>query len=246
MDQTLFGVTISAKRVLVAALVTAAVAVGAYLLIGAIQKSSSSSKTSAYRIKRASTVSPTQTSYSSMPTDPYSSQPGAVDMLAGQRVNSMKATGYSADSSVGSYNQNLIGSIQAPKDMWVGTGMTTMQSQPVGSKPIPLGTGEVGSNAPRGTRVDLSQYASMGSDRAMGHHGLDLPADLALASVNVGHMEIAMPTRNQATDPRGEPAGAWQVGYSTNTSGETVLGSGSNHQELNQYVMAQQAIGVPY
>ena len=48
----------------------------------------------------------------------------------------------------------------------------------------------------------------MGLDRAIGAQGLDDPAELALASVMLGHIEAAGNTRYDSTDPRGEAVGS--------------------------------------
>lgn len=68
----------------------------------------------------------------------------------------------------------------------------------------------------------------MGLDRAIGAQGLDDPAELALASVMLGHIEAAGNTRYDSTDPRGEAVGSWQVGYSTTASGIVEPGAGGS------------------
>jgi hypothetical protein len=165
---------------------------------------------------------------------PYASAETRYDLLEGGRRRSTKATGYSADDDQSCMSQNIIGSYQAPTDLKVGSSRPYMPSAPMGSKPQALSTNRL-SGARRGksmagtakrTRVDLSDYARMGVDRSMGAKGLDLPEDLALASAQLGHIEVAANTRTDTTHVWGETPSSWQIGYSVNTSGMLEPGNG--------------------
>ncbi len=198
---------------------------------------------------------PSSTRPESMMPDysPYGTQQTRYDLLEGGRRRSQKATGNSADNNQGCYNQNLVGSVQAPTDLKVGSSRTYMPSAPMGSKPAALSStrlsggrrGKGYAGAPKRTRVDLSAYSRMGVDRAMGAQGLALPEDLALASAQLGHIEIAENTRTDSVHPWGETPYSWNVGYSVNTSGMLEVGNG----HIPTYGPAQLALrqrGVSY
>jgi len=122
---------------------------------------------------------------------------GALDSLGAGRMRSNRATGYDSDLSNSCMNENLVGSIQAPLSDRAGNMRPSFPSAPMGGKPIPLGSSKISNNSNkhgslgRTSSVDLSGFARMGMDRAIGAQGLDDPAELALASVMLGHIEAA-------------------------------------------------------
>lgn len=177
---------------------------------------------------------------------------GAVDPLAMDRTRSHAAVGYSSDTGQGCYNETLIGSVQAPSDLRSGARQCSFPSNPMGTKPVPLGSSHIGirptkhGSMGRTTKVDLSSYARMGMDRALGAQGLDCPEDLALASVMLGHVESAGNTRLDTWDVRGEAVGSWQVGYSVDDSGRVQPGQGGVIPTQGPYQLGLRPRGVPY
>lgn len=165
-------------------------------------------------------------------TNAASTRPAALDPLAAGRMRSNRATGYDTDLSNSCMNENLVGAIQAPLSDRAGNMRPSFPSAPVGSKPVPLGSTKIGAKTGHGSlgrtsAVDLTAFARMGMDRAIGAQGLDDPAELALASVMLGHLESADNTSLISTDPRGEAVGSWQVGYSTTSTGIREPGAGT-------------------
>lgn len=184
----------------------------------------------------------------------YSTSETRYDLMEGGRRRSSKATGYSPDDEQMTYNQNLVGSVQAPHDLKVGSSRTYFPSAPMGSKPTSLKSsslsgarrGKAHAGAPKSTAVDLSSYSRMGVDRSMGAQGLDLPEDLALASTQLGHIEVTAPMRTDTWHPWGETPYSWQVGYTINSSGEVEPGNGYIPNGYGQSSLALRQRGVPY
>jgi hypothetical protein len=177
---------------------------------------------------------------------------GALDPLGAGRSRSNRATGYDSDLSNSCMNENLVGAIQAPLSDRAGNMRPSFPSAPMGGKPVPLGSSKISNHSSkhgslgRTSAVDLSAFARMGMDRAIGAQGLDDPAELALASVMLGHIEAAGNTRLDSTDPRGEAVGSWQVGYSTTSTGIREPGAGGSIPTLGPYALAQRPTSVPY
>ena len=128
--------------------------------------------------------------------------PYALDEMAAGRRRSNRATGYSADTSLACYDENLIGAQQFATSQKGGNVACSFPSSPMGSKAVPLGSAATG-GALLTTPIDLSNYARMGSDRSLSAVGLDAPEDLALASAQLGHLEFAGSTRMDTWDTRG-------------------------------------------
>lgn len=246
------------KQLLSGIVVVAVAAVLGYLLYASLSSDSSNGggKSASYA-GSARSRGPSQIRPASYVSEQgrYPSQDAPVDMLQGGRRRSMKATGYSQDGNVGCYNENLVGSVQAPYDTKTGSSRCSFPSQPIGSKPVPLAPAKrgdhrlaasrTGGKGPSRTGIDLSQYSRMGTDRAMGAQGLDQPEDLALSSALLGHIEVTEPTITDSTHPFGETASSWQVGYSVNTSGNIEPGNGHISQ-IGPYMLQQRIRGAPY
>ena len=168
-----------------------------------------------------------------------------VDMLQAGRRTSSKATGYTSDDNVSCHNMNLIGAVQAPYDPKVGTARSSYPSQPMSTKPNALHTSKLSGGLAKRTKVDLGAYTRMSSDRAIGAQGLDLPEDLALASTQLGHLDVREPTRMDVQHPWGETPSSWRVGYIVNENGNIEPGNGII-PTLGPAALAQRSRGMPY
>jgi hypothetical protein len=193
---------------------------------------------------------PTQTAGAYLSPEQTNRSNYALDPLGAGRMRSNRATGYDTDLSNSCLNENLVGAIQAPLSDRAGNMRPSFPSAPMGGKPVPLGSSKISNNSRkhgslgRTSSVDLSGFARMGMDRAIGAQGLDDPAELALASVMLGHIEAAGNTRYDSTDPRGEAVGSWQVGMSTTSTGIMEPGAGGQIPTQGPYVMAQRPTGM--
>jgi len=176
----------------------------------------------------------------------------ALDPLGAGRMRSNRSTGYDSDLSNSCMNENLIGAQQAPLSDRAGNMRPSFPSAPMGGKPVPLGSSKISNNSNkhgslgRTSTVDLSAFARMGMDRAIGAQGLDSPDELALASVMLGHIEAEGNNRTMSTDPRGEAVGGWQVGYARTDTGIVEPGYGGQIPVLGPYQMSQRPTGVIY
>lgn len=231
----------------------AVLAVGGYLVYRKIDGRKSKPKSSTPQ--QAAAAASSSSTAGAMPSHAaYSNQDTRYDLMEGGRRRSGKATGYSADDEQLAYNQNLVGSVQAPHDLKVGSSRTSYPSAPMGSKPVSLQSTRL-SGARRGknhtggaktTAVDLSSYSRMGVDRSMGAQGLDLPEDLALASAQLGHTEVTAPTRTDSQHPWGETPYSWDIGYSVTTSGQLEPGNGIIPNGYGPSSLALRQRGVSY
>lgn len=159
-------------------------------------------------------------------------------------VVSNKAGGYSMDSAVPQMNTtaNMAGSYVPGTDPKAGTSRVSFASVPMASENKLLAASTLnrgGSRLAKSTKVDLQRYANADSERIIGAQGLDMPEDLAIASAQLGHMEVAGSTRTQSQHPWGETPYSWQVGYSVNERGEVQPGIGA---DIPQYGPAQLAL----
>lgn len=173
--------------------------------------------------------------------------PYALDALgSGQRMSN-RATGYSADTTQTCYSENLIGAQQFGVSQKGGNVSCSFPSTPMGSKSVPLGTATASLHGRLNTTpIDLSNYARMGSDRSLSAVGLDAPEDLALASAQLGHVEVAGSTRMDTWDTRGETPSSWQVNYTVDSSGRLQPGGGAyipDGQNAGPYALAQRPVG---
>lgn len=166
--------------------------------------------------------------------DAYPSTMTATDLLHGNRKRSNKAAGLSSegDHDPRAYNHNMVGSYMAPHDPKTGSSRPYMASMPSSSGSRELGSSSIGSKrGGRGlmgkrTPINLEDYAGLGVDRTVGAQGLDLPEDLALASAQLGHMEVSANTRTDSWHPWGETPHSWNVGAIINQHGEYEPGNG--------------------
>jgi len=169
---------------------------------------------------------------------------GAIDPLDAGRRRSNRATGYTADSATACYGENMVGSQQFAVSQKGGNVAGPFPSAPLGSKAVPLGTSKA-SNGLHTTPIDLSNYARMGSDRALAAVGLDAPEDLALASSQLGHLEFAGNTRMDLWYGAGETPYSWVPHYTMNSTGRLEPGQGAQIPDgaAGPYSLAQGAVG---
>lgn len=100
------------------------------------------------------------------------------------RTNKSQAAPMSSDPST-CYNENLIGSFQGSVDSRAGAIRPAFAKMPMAGKAVPLttnqgvGAAKLRSNGSLGrqTPIDLSGYARLGMDRALGAAGLDRPGE---------------------------------------------------------------------
>jgi hypothetical protein len=193
---------------------------------------------------------PATTSKASNPLFSGASASSSVmgDGSAVMRSNKSMSPPMSSDPST-CYNENLVGSYQAGNDQRAGNVRPAFTKMPTDGKAVPLSTNQnIGSNKVRShgamarqTPIDLSGYARLGMDRALGAAGLDRPEDLALGNVMLGVSEVPASRRLDTLDIRGETASSWRVGY---TNGEP--GNGATIPDQGPYSLAQRPVGVAY
>ena len=172
--------------------------------------------------------------------------PYALDQLGAGQRRSNRATGYSADTTQTCYSENLIGAQQFGVSQKGGNTACSFPSTPIGSESVPLGTASMAlRGSTQTTPIDLSNYARMGSDRSLSAVGLDAPEDLALASAQLGHVEVAGNTRMDTWDPRGETPSSWTPSYTLDSSGRLQPGAGAYIPDgaCGPYQLAQRPVG---
>ena len=175
---------------------------------------------------------------------------GSIPTTSKAFMQSSNASGGYASEDSAMYgscvNQNLIGAAQVGTSQKLGASSGMYHSAPMGSEPRQLNTARLsarGARIGKKSRVDFAKYATMGADRAMGVQGLDLPQELALASTQLGHLEVSENTRHDSQHPWGDPQSAWRVGYSVDSSGNLQPGDGGIIPQHGPYALAQRVRG---